>query len=378
LAASLKIRTGLVELRTSSGTVYASPSFWERVYLVWTFRNFHCLPKEVLSLHQRQLIDRLCRVAVRQRSIADSDIIGIVENVRLAPSAATASNLIEMVSSTVEYNMPRAVAAGGTSTRWDPPADHSDGARLIPSTTPVAEISPPKKHARPRNQDGAYPEPRVRATTGRLAWIWVGVAAVAAAGVLFRSQIRSRVMPAADVSVTAPKVEVPSAANTPVRPVTEVQVIDPATALPTKPSAGTVEDVPSRPPLAAAKPEEKPGNPRIARAPVAPEIAKDDSALEPRLQITLPPVSGFRYPVTPSSSLTGKVSLRAVIGSDGSVRKVDVLSGNRALAAAAVQAVRHWRYPAPALDGHAVEAETNIAINFVGDDAVSVSFPASR
>lgn len=76
--------------------------------------------------------------------------------------------------------------------------------------------------------------------------------------------------------------------------------------------------------------------------------------------------------------MTGKVSLRAVIGTDGSVKKVDVLSGNRTLAEAAVQAVRHWRYPAPEMNGHAAEAETDIAINFVGDDAVSVSFPAAH
>jgi hypothetical protein len=30
------------------------------------------------------------------------------------------------------------------------------------------------------------------------------------------------------------------------------------------------------------------------------------------------------------------------------------------------------------MNGHAVEAETNIAINFIGDDAVSVTFPAAR
>jgi TonB family protein len=72
----------------------------------------------------------------------------------------------------------------------------------------------------------------------------------------------------------------------------------------------------------------------------------------------------------------GKVCLKAVIGIDGTVREVDVLSGNRALAAAASRAVRHWRYRPHELRGHAVEAETNITVSFVGDDAVSISFPA--
>ena len=77
--------------------MYARPSFWERVYLLWVFRNFHCLPREVLGLHQRRLIDKLCQAAVRQQSIAQTDIIGIVENVQLAPKrkadvAVTTSN----------------------------------------------------------------------------------------------------------------------------------------------------------------------------------------------------------------------------------------------------------------------------------------------
>jgi TonB family protein len=96
------------------------------------------------------------------------------------------------------------------------------------------------------------------------------------------------------------------------------------------------------------------------------------------LQLAQPPESGFRYPVAPSASLMGRVNLRAVIGTDGAVRRVDVISGNRALAAAAVRAVQHWRYAAPEMDGHPVEAETNIAINFVGDDAVSISFPSAQ
>src|SRR5277367_701180 len=134
LASSENIRTGLVELRTSTGSVYARPSLWERLYLLWMFRNFRCLPKEVLTVHQQRLIDRLCQVAVRHRSIADSDIIGIVENIRLVPNATSASNLIEMVSSTVKYSEPRAVAAGGTTASWDFPSDRSEPARLVTAT----------------------------------------------------------------------------------------------------------------------------------------------------------------------------------------------------------------------------------------------------
>jgi hypothetical protein len=64
--------------------------------------------------------------------------------------------------------------------------------------------------------------------------------------------------------------------------------------------------------------------------------------------------------------------------SQQTLNKVDVLSGKQALAGAAARAVRHWRYRPHELKGHAVEAETNIVISFVGADAVSISFAVAH
>jgi TonB family protein len=98
----------------------------------------------------------------------------------------------------------------------------------------------------------------------------------------------------------------------------------------------------------------------------------------PRVQVAEAPENGFRYPIPPDANLTGKVDLKAIIGSDGTVKGVDVLSGNRLLAAAAVRAVQHWRYRPPQVDGHPVEAESKIVISFLGDEAVSVRFPPNQ
>ena len=95
-------------------------------------------------------------------------------------------------------------------------------------------------------------------------------------------------------------------------------------------------------------------------------------------QIEEAPRSGFIYPVAPNPNLVGKVVLKAVVGSDGAVKQVEVLSGERALASAAVRAVRQWRYAPPQVDGHTVEAETHVTISFLGDDAVSIILPPSR
>src|SRR5215469_9312922 len=87
-AVSEKIRTGLVELRTKSGSVYISPSLWERVCLLWTFRNFHSLPRQVLNHREQHLIDKLCRTGSVQRSpVTKSSVIGAVENVERLPES---------------------------------------------------------------------------------------------------------------------------------------------------------------------------------------------------------------------------------------------------------------------------------------------------
>lgn len=63
--------------------------------------------------------------------------------------------------------------------------------------------------------------------------------------------------------------------------------------------------------------------------------------------------------------LSGVVHLRAIIGTDGSVQQLQVLSGNPILTQAAVGAVREWRYEPTRLNGQPVEVETSITVTFV-------------
>ena len=111
--------------------------------------------------------------------------------------------------------------------------------------------------------------------------------------------------------------------------------------------------------------------------------SKDPVAAEPVNAVQRPyiaewPESGFQYPIAPSATLIGTVTLNAVIGIDGTVTNVEVVSGNRSLARAAVEAVRRWRYAAHKINGNTVEAETRIVIDFRGEDAVAVRFPTAN
>lgn len=63
--------------------------------------------------------------------------------------------------------------------------------------------------------------------------------------------------------------------------------------------------------------------------------------------------------------LSGAVRLHAVIGTDGSVREIEVVNGNPIFIPSALAAIRQWRYQPTRLSGEAVEVETYITVEFV-------------
>ena len=79
-----KLAAGVVQVQTPIGPRYVMPSFLQRVYLLWMFRNFPILPHAVLSRRQQRLIDRMCSEQ-RFASMAYADgmdeapVIGTVE-----------------------------------------------------------------------------------------------------------------------------------------------------------------------------------------------------------------------------------------------------------------------------------------------------------
>jgi len=55
-----KLCWGVLRVLTPLGPRYVKPSFAQRLYLIWIFRNFHTLPAKVLSLRQQKWIDQIC------------------------------------------------------------------------------------------------------------------------------------------------------------------------------------------------------------------------------------------------------------------------------------------------------------------------------
>ena len=64
---------------------------------------------------------------------------------------------------------------------------------------------------------------------------------------------------------------------------------------------------------------------------------------------------------------SGVVQIEALIGTDGRVRNVKVLSGNPMLQKAAIDAVMEWKYKPALLNGKPVESPVQIKLNFTPD-----------
>jgi periplasmic protein TonB len=72
-----------------------------------------------------------------------------------------------------------------------------------------------------------------------------------------------------------------------------------------------------------------------------------------------------QYPtLARQARIQGTVVLQAVIGKDGTVQNLHVVSGHPMLTQAAIEAVKQWRYKPYYLNGEPIEVDTQISVNF--------------
>jgi protein TonB len=69
-------------------------------------------------------------------------------------------------------------------------------------------------------------------------------------------------------------------------------------------------------------------------------------------------------PLARQARIQGTVVLQAVIGKDGNIQGLKVVSGHPMLAPAALEAVKQWKYKPYYLNGEPVEVDTTINVNF--------------
>ncbi len=402
---SQKLRCGVLELATETGPIYASLTLVERAYLLWTFRNFPRLSRVVLNERQREMIDKLCRTPnLRHRLPDDVPIIGVVENVAVAVQRKSVASAPAVVAiNSAEAHVVQAVGGGLTNATA---RVHSREPRLQVRTGDATQrvTSLPRAKSNPRwdkphtlGDRRKWFAPALVISVVALVTGLIYVGHNRAASQKIRLQLDQSYAPVSAAPEVTPAAErtpernaaeivpKPSAARTGGRQSTPAVPLRAAPApISSKVSSSTV--TPAALPLPTTFRVERTKQPpaagsasAIAESPTVSSpvfVERETSATPPavaRMVISAAPVS-FGYPVAPRATLLGKVHLRIVIAADGSVKDVSALSGNPALADAALKAVRRWKYRAPLMNGQAVEAETNVTINFAGDDAVTIAY----
>jgi periplasmic protein TonB len=98
--------------------------------------------------------------------------------------------------------------------------------------------------------------------------------------------------------------------------------------------------------------------PRLAPAPITRISVMMEGNLIHRVQPQYPPLAIQTH-------TQGAVVLSAVIGRDGSIENLQVVSGHPMLVPAAINAVRQWHYRPYVLNGEPIEVDTHVTVNFV-------------
>jgi protein TonB len=92
-----------------------------------------------------------------------------------------------------------------------------------------------------------------------------------------------------------------------------------------------------------------------------PQLTVLPEAMQRRIRHEVMP----EYPETArQAGVQGRVVLDAVVGADGAVTQMKVVSGTPALSLAAMDAVRWWRYEPYVVNGQPVTVQTTVAVNF--------------
>lgn len=338
----------LVALDTGQGVIYAQASGWDRVYLWWTFRNFHSLPQKVLNPRQQQLIGSLYRQASNPQGHQTDGVVVI-----------------------------------GTVDDFDP------------SSLSIAPISvkarkPAAATARKKSADVTAPDRKqpfyAQLVLNRMALRVGAMALVVIIAILAWRQLAAQPVSDSGSQMAAPeRLDERSAVVNDPRPATVDLSSNPVAALASTGPVANPEPI-AAPEVIAKQPAKssdvstrREADIRTAQArrrAAAPPTVQEASADQPRMQISGRPQK-LVYPVCPDTYIPGKVFLQAVVGYDGVVNRVRVLTGDRKLAAAAVEAVRQWRYEPSSSAVQSLERETNITVSFISNEVVAVSFPSS-
>ncbi len=122
------------------------------------------------------------------------------------------------------------------------------------------------------------------------------------------------------------------------------------------PFAGAGIDVPGAIPLVGSRTPTEPAPPPHVETPHVVHVTQIDPAM---LTHRVEPV----YPALARQiGRSGRVELRAIIGTDGTVQSLEAVGGDPMFYQSAMEAVRQWRYTPTLLNGQQVQVDTYITV----------------
>jgi periplasmic protein TonB len=125
---------------------------------------------------------------------------------------------------------------------------------------------------------------------------------------------------------------------------------DPTSEIPGIPGAGNPSGIPIFDTRRGPTPPPPPPPPRIVRV-----THLDPAMLTRRVEPVYPTIAR-------QVRREGKVELHAIIGTDGTIQSLQVLSGDVIFVQSAIDAVTQWRYKPTYLNGQSVEVDTTITV----------------
>ena len=371
-----KLQAGFLLFETQQGWVGVDLTPGQRICLLWTFRHFRQLSMPLLNGRERTLVNELFRNAdVIPQSYNPSLVIGVVEKF-VPPTASDAPPAPQPAPKQGRKVQDASSAEIQPQVHLAPPPSH----RFVWTFAWPRQINSRLKAFRLTASKVAT----FRLVTSKLATTlgalllcvvfvsgWHRMQATPSSEAHNQSrlqQINSLVLPESSRLEKPAIIARSSTAVVPPSVATQIAVAPEA--------AVTSAPIAAESPVRASVPVAPKAIIHIHRAASTPSLpfSAPDSGIG--IVASRPPLR-FAYPDYTDVRARGVVALTADVDSDGAVRNVRVVSGNRALAAAAIQSIRQWRYRTYLKDGQPVATETNIVISFFADDAISMSFPAS-
>ncbi len=376
------IRDGVLEIVSDGQSKYVEPKGYDRVRLLWAFRNFSALPEPVLSARQKKLIERLSHNP-ELRPHPRMVIIGAVErDFSRYKRPSQSGRGMQSSAASVEQDLgtrapvipipiapPNAVVDRDQGTRRPRFAPALHQVAGIVKLAPATSVS---RNGESRNLNWAI---SITAT-------WLPVAAVLVLGIASSLRLETEShLPIARTGLLHPPVQVVN--SLPADQTASEVGPSPAQPLPAPASSHKQELMGVRPgPVSANATELSRVDITRASARRSPEKTLAEAITTP---VTAPETmaagafsaqSGQRpsrllYPNSPPAArFPGKVLLKATVGPAGEVENVTTLEGDPAMATAAASAMKHWRYePRPG-----TEFETEVLFHFLAPDVTTIRF----